>query len=822
MAMLAACATATGFAAVPTDKPFAVFKAGGAVIECSREGSFILRRGGETLITGAQVIVACPEWKEAVGQLKGKPLPGYPKKTGDGIVFKFSLTEPSKKVEWLLEQTVSQDGDGVRFRYEVAPVADTECAEVSLFIDLPFKIWRGRRGQLWPQGSFVFPVSQPPRRHFYSAVARKVILGDGGKKLTLAFDTPLTCTVQDLREFGTDGYQVYPMIRNEGRVAAGQTAAFEFRLIPADKEDYKMGEENYAMDRKLAVGTVHLPGGTVGARIGDLYEIEVDVAGSYKTPFDPDQIRVDGHFRLPSGKETVVPAFFTRDFEMRSKDGREWCEPLPQTGWRVRFAPVEPGAHEVYVTARDRSGGARSVSVKFNAVPSESHGYIRVSNRDRRYFEFDDSTPYFAVGENIATYNTDFRDYDSWMGKLGKAGANYGRIWVSSGNFGFEWGPPGTYRMQPAWELDHVIRQAERNGIYIKLCLESWRYFEGDGSFYRSSDIHPYWKRNGGPCDTEMEVFTNEEARRMFRNRLRYVVARWGYSTHILAWEFWNEINCVKGFEKDTPSVVKWTGEMGRYLHKTDPWRHMVVNSLGSFVLNDDFWRLPEMDFAQVHGYWHPTLDESREAGKDMAGMVPAWIDKISGYGKPALFAEYGLVNETWGPSPLADKDTEGVHLHNGMWSAIMTGSCGTAMLWWWDTSVDRYNLYPRFASIARFVEGIPWTTAGFKRISLNASAPEARAMALAGNDKGKVLALAWVQNHRHTWWNVVHGEPIPPLPLLTVTVPGLPDGGYQVERWDTWKGASAGTERLRAKDGKLAIEIRDLDRDVAFKIRGE
>ena len=36
----------------------------------------------------------------------------------------------------------------------------------------------------------------------------------------------------------------------------------------------------------------------------------------------------------------------------------------------------------------------------FSARASDGHGYVRVSSKDPHYFEFDDGTPYFAIGEN--------------------------------------------------------------------------------------------------------------------------------------------------------------------------------------------------------------------------------------------------------------------------------------------------------------------------------------------------------------------------------------------------------------------------------------
>jgi len=518
---------------------------------------------------------------------------------------------------------------------------------------------------------------------------------------------------------------------------------------------------------------------------------------------------------MPSGREVVVPAFYTRDYSLTVVDGESLLEPKGEPSWKLRFAAAEPGEHTLVVAAKDRSGEARSEPVAFTATPSDSPGYVRVSTKDPRYFAFDNGTPYFAVGENVCTWRKGVADYDTWLPRLGAVGGNYARIWMWGHCFGIEWGRPGHYRLDHAWALDHALGLAEEHGIYVKLCLEAWRGFGGPRSFVRDGVLHPYAKRNGGPCEREMDVFTDPEARRMFRNRLRYVVARWGCSTHILAWEFWNEINCVWGYRGRSQDMIDWSAEMAACLRKTDPWRHLVVNSLGSFQLDDRLWKLPGIDFAQVHGYWHPTLAASKEMGKDMAELVPHWIAKIRGFGKPALFAEYGLVNPTWGHSPRADEDTEGVHLHNGLWSSTMAEAAGTAMLWWWGNYVDPNDLYGRFGSVARYVKGVPWTTAGFRPVQAKASSPQLRVMGL----QGKGLVLLWLQNRRHTWWNVVEKLPIPPVDA-TVALSALPAGTWRIEWWDTWSGTITRETEAQVAEGTLTLAVDALERDVAVKLK--
>src|SRR5690606_16728613 len=86
---------------------------------------------------------------------------------------------------------------------------------------------------------------------------------------------------------------------------------------------------------------------------------------------------------------------------------------------------------------------------------------------------------------------------------------------------------------------------------------------------------------NGGPASTPEEFFTLKESRDKYKNRLRYIVARWGYATSIGAWEFFNEIDNAAFSEEDSviishDAIADWHREMAAYLKSIDPYDHIV------------------------------------------------------------------------------------------------------------------------------------------------------------------------------------------------------------------------------------------------------
>jgi hypothetical protein len=550
-------------------------------------------------------------------------------------------------------------------------------------------------------------------------------------------------------------------------------------------------------------------------------DIRVDLNATYETPFDQDQIAVDALVTAPSGKLLTVPAFFFQNFERQvwGRANRTTEEVMAEGGpgeWRVRFMPSEPGKYSVRIRARDGSGTATSEPATFTARAGADHGYIRVSKKDPHYFEYDDGTPFFANGLNIVEHP--LSEYYRYISRLGKAGGNFSRLWIGFEYFGLELGPMGDYRLDNAWQLDQVMELSEEYGIHQKFCIDWIRNITPRGLPRRNFDRedYAYSVSNGGPAATTKDFYILPEAKRLFKNRLRYIVARWAYSQNLMAWELWNEQDLVDQEVRDPKIIVPWTQEMCAYLKSVDPWQHLTTNSLARAPVNgwEEMWNVKETDFAQRHGYFSPTPG-SEGQGADMAALVLGWLDPMRAFNKPYLMSEFGLQRDRMDIRRLCDRDQDGVHMHNGIWAAIAHGAAGTAQLWWWGQYVDPKNLYYHFQAVANFAKDVPWTTAGFAPATVKASDGNLRAVGLLG----KQLSILWLQNKNHTWWNVINEVPIAPVEKAEVVLSGCAPGRHKVEYWNTWTGRVERTEQLTARGSELRIPVPVLARDMAVKI---
>jgi hypothetical protein len=512
-------------------------------------------------------------------------------------------------------------------------------------------------------------------------------------------------------------------------------------------------------------------------------------------PFDPAQADVRAVFVDPHGARHTAVGFWYQRYERQLIDGREQLTATGTPVWMVRFAPMHAGPWRWWWEARTTSGHARTRPRFLFVRPSRAPGFIRRSPLDSRYLVRDDGSPYFAVGENLGWY--DGRGtfaYDVWLERLAAQRATFARLWMPSWAFGIEWTDTGlgdySRRLDRAWQLDTVMDTAARHGIAVELSLLNHGAFST--AFNSEWNANPYNRANGGPLAAPAEFFTSPDARRLFEQRLRYIVARWGYATNLMAWELWNEADLTDGY--DSAAVALWHRDMANRLRALDPADHLVSSSFAVFVNDDRVWRDSGLDFTQLHFYSRIPVQILPNLAENIAAWVPG---RITDYQRPALFAELGV--DAAGPAETRAADPEGIGVHDGLWAAPMAGSFGTAMTWWWDNLIDvepdRY--YPMFGSMARFLAGVRWDREQFTpAVAVATSAVTARPLVARGQ-VGRAHALLWVKDDAYQWYAPERVE----VGDALVTLSGLGAGTWCGSWWDTWAGNATGP-RVRVAGG--------------------
>jgi len=460
-----------------------------------------------------------------------------------------------------------------------------------------------------------------------------------------------------------------------------------------------------------------------------LYEASFRTPGDYSNPYDPNQIDVIATFTAPDGQTYRVPAFFMRPFRQTCTEDcqTEQLEMAGPSEWRVRFTPPLPGRWQVTVEARDRTGFSSIVHEdEFRVEPSDSPGFIR-RGPNPRYFAFDNGEPFFPVGENLG-WSWDGAGgifaFERWLDRLSAAGANYARVNIDVPWFiSLDWpGPAGDYTeaQAAAWRLDTILELAAERGIYLQLVLlwhQGYTEYVGPpvitpGDIPRP-DTSADWNDNpynialGGPLSGPSAVFF-DTARPLLNQRLRYIVARWGYSPHVFAWELVDEIDALAGYTAQRGRA--WIQDTLVYLMAVDPYDHLVT--VGMRQPEPLPWALDGIDFAQVSYYQRRPIEPAED---QVAGTLNVLSQAFAQTDKPVLLSAFSL-NPWYEPT---EDDPEGVHLRNTMWAAAMSGSAGGAMSWWWDTYIDHEDLYDVFAPLAIFTQRVAWDSPDLRPVSV-------------------------------------------------------------------------------------------------------
>ncbi|NOZ60311.1 MAG: cellulase family glycosylhydrolase [Calditrichaeota bacterium] len=394
-------------------------------------------------------------------------------------------------------------------------------------------------------------------------------------------------------------------------------------------------------------------------------------------PFDVRESGLIARIGLSSGETENHFCFYDGE-----KDGKSL--------WRFRFTPQQTGKYLIQFELKTKKISQKSKTFSINVVPAQEHGFLRRDPQSHFGFRFDDGAYFRGIGENVAWAE----NYEFYFSRLAKNGCNFVRIWMCPWNLALEWKESGLgkYNLQNAARLDSVLSLARRYEIYVMLCFDYHGVVQKEQGYFKEKkwNDNPYNFRNGGPCRTEAEFFTSPKAKKFYKQRLDYIVARWGYSPQIAAWEFWNEVDLTAGKPED---VIRWHEEMAEYLREVDPYDHLITTSFsGEGYL--DIWRIEEMDFSQTHHYNQP----------DFTYSLPATISEMENqFHKPHVVGEFGV--DFRGPKESRNADPTNLGIHNGLWAGLFSPTPILPLTWWWDSLIDSSDLYTLFRTIANVNE---------------------------------------------------------------------------------------------------------------------
>ena len=375
--------------------------------------------------------------------------------------------------------------------------------------------------------------------------------------------------------------------------------------------------------------------------------VDGDKVAGKLNPFDPQEISVEARFysKDSEGKVRVerVYGFFYEEYNRKS-DLKGWSKinDLNNADFRVRFAPKYNGIWkcDVRIFLPQTNHTLNAQEFYFNVVESGLPGFVQISE-NKRYFELEGDL-FMPVGSNLPAQGTlgsgystngattaEYYGYHTNIDDLKRNGANYFRMMFTPWTIEVEFEKLGDYsnRLERAWEMDKVVEHIEDIDLRMHLCMTyttpltytgvfslfRWDWTNPQDTFLYCKVLDGWFPDDPGYCyhsdpehgvGTIDEFLTDRELIRYYQNRIRYIVSRWGYSTHIVGMELVNEINfsgvrygigddCsvhpeiyeYKPYFNDTSYVRKlcqWQIEMGRYMKQDLELKdHLVCVSYG-------------------------------------------------------------------------------------------------------------------------------------------------------------------------------------------------------------------------------------------------
>lgn len=360
-----------------------------------------------------------------------------------------------------------------------------------------------------------------------------------------------------------------------------------------------------------------------------------------------------------------------------------WNELETKYPFRIRYAPPKLGLWRA--TIKIETGGTvlGSPQFFFMVIPSDKKPGV-LAGANKRYFERDGKS-FFPVGLTLSwplTYeefdpklakfyknsdsillNEDYRSYTARprtyrkfrevIDQLADNGANFFKFAMSPASSDIEFEEVGNYykygRQSNAYEMDKILFKAEERDLLIEWNCSSqhqfttniygkrmWDWpednnFDTVGNAVEHGNGYQYLPGVNSASD----FFSNEYAMEYYKQKLRYIVSRWGYSNNIAFFELMMEIDLTLGVYSDDAELVaptyhnnentcdangvplditiaanrqaevyQWHKAMLEYLHNELGYDHRLYGvNYGDIGKFDKTFTIPELDIMTINKY---------------------------------------------------------------------------------------------------------------------------------------------------------------------------------------------------------------------------
>ncbi len=559
-----------------------------------------------------------------------------------------------------------------------------------------------------------------------------------------------------------------------------------------------------------------------------------------------------------------------------------WQKDTTSCPFRIRYAPPQVGEWRVRAFANiiGHTTVYQSAFVMFKVVDTGADPYVTVGS-NKRYLTINDET-FFPIGINLPwpekllgddpytgkiVHPQQFVEYLDRLTHFKTKGINYFRMMIAPWNLEIEFEKINDYseRMHCAWETDRILERADSLNLKIHFNMMAHYPFEILSTYYffywdwspHNSPVYTTGNCSSNPKDSGYcyqrdlgltypeEFLSNSAAKAFYKNRLRYMIARYGYSTEIAIFELISEmnnigqsyhINCspVKYKPYETSASLRqyvkdWNYEMLGYLKSIGTKQLLAVNYTGKDgtgdgivdggnAFPDNSFDLSYVDVACYNHYSNETSrGEKLKSHADEIGDKPVFHSEIGGGGIEYPGNATGCDN---GATTLID-----------FYTSTFSGLMGTGLVW--NSTQVTPPVPDRFLKLANFIGGIDFNQENWlPGYSAREGTGEGKAyVSFLKETIGNPRVIGVLVNNTYNWYSMaIPGTPcslVPPSdnnlhitevvedkPFHRIEINiGVSKEKFRTDWYDAYTGYWLGYEIDKTSSGGiLRLEYPDLD----------
>jgi mannan endo-1,4-beta-mannosidase len=492
------------------------------------------------------------------------------------------------------------------------------------------------------------------------------------------------------------------------------------------------------------------------------------------------------------------------------------------------------------MSARDEF--ACPTPAQLNDAPQAPLAWVQVAPR-APYFATDDGEPWTPVGHNDAISWPPLmclldrtHEPDAYFRMLQSHGITCLRLMLeySQHNHHLLERPAGHFQPRMVARWDRLFSLAQQYSIRVLLTpfdtfwmWKRWRH-------------HPYNAANGGPCRSRRVFLICPATRAAIKRRLAFAIDRWGGDGALFAWDLWNEIHPAYA-QDDVGHFDELIADLAAFVRERERARYgrarpitvsafgpMLHAAFGSKELGhttpdaralEAVFRHPALDFATVHTYAHGTIDDPANTVDPAVAMGALTRTSLLAIHdrRPFLDSEHGPIHTFKDKRRTLPEGFDDEYFRHVQWAHLASGAAGGGMRW---PNRRPHVLTPGMHAAQRalvsYLPLVDWPE--FDRRNLNEEirvSPAAYAVFGCGD---QYQVAIWIVRREPLASDGTVARVQTP-DRVTLRVPGLISGTYQVTTFNTEAGMVEARFDAATLDGALQFDV-PLFRDLALAIR--